>query len=105
MLNQSQGRWSALSVLERERQEDTEFEAILGYIASPRSVWATQQDCVSEKERKTYNSGDNTLTRHHMLPNHHPKEKGRGRGKEDGRHARSCIPFTLALGKHRHADL
>jgi hypothetical protein len=36
-------------ILRRLRQKDLEFEASLGYIASSRLAWATQQDPVSNK--------------------------------------------------------
>jgi hypothetical protein len=39
-------------ILRRLRQKDLEFEASLGYIASSRLAWATQQDPVSNKTRQ-----------------------------------------------------
>jgi hypothetical protein len=39
-------------VLRRPRQEDSQFEAILGYTVSSRATWATYQDPVSNKTKQ-----------------------------------------------------
>jgi hypothetical protein len=41
-----------IPALKRLRQEDSEFEASLGHIASSRQVWITYHPCLDNKQNK-----------------------------------------------------
>jgi hypothetical protein len=53
------------------RQEDKEFEASLGHIASSKPAWAIYQDPISKRKRKKRGKEG--------------KEGGRERGRKEGR--------------------